>query len=88
MNAFPLNAWYAAAWSHEVGARAVLGRTVCNLRMALWRRPDGTRPADGQAAAALPRGFSMARTSSVVATSAYLDAMSQRLTACEVALRS
>jgi len=38
---FPLNAWYAAAWSHEVGTRAVLGRTVCNQKLALWRKPDG-----------------------------------------------
>jgi vanillate O-demethylase monooxygenase subunit len=39
---FPLNAWYAAAWSHEVSARAVLARTVCEQRLALWRKPDGT----------------------------------------------
>jgi vanillate O-demethylase monooxygenase subunit len=39
---FPLNAWYAAAWSHEVGARAVLGRTVCAQKLALWRNPDGS----------------------------------------------
>jgi phenylpropionate dioxygenase-like ring-hydroxylating dioxygenase large terminal subunit len=38
---FPLKAWYAAAWSHEVGTRAVLGRTVCNQKLALWRKPDG-----------------------------------------------
>ena len=38
---FPLNAWYAAAWSHEVGARATLARTVCNQSLVLWRQPDG-----------------------------------------------
>ncbi len=37
---FPLNAWYAAAWSHEVGRREPLARTVCNHRMVLWRRAD------------------------------------------------
>ena len=41
MKAFPLNAWYAAAWSHEVSPRGVLARTVCNQRMALWRTADG-----------------------------------------------
>lgn len=39
---FPLNAWYAAAWTHEVSARSVLARTVCNQRLALWRKPDGS----------------------------------------------
>lgn len=38
---FPLNAWYAVAWSHEVSARAVLGRTVCEQPIALWRKPGG-----------------------------------------------
>jgi len=38
---FPLNAWYAIAWSHEVSARSVLGRSVCNQKIALWRKPDG-----------------------------------------------
>lgn len=38
---FPLNAWYAIAWSHEVSASAVLGRSVCNQKIALWRKPDG-----------------------------------------------
>jgi vanillate O-demethylase monooxygenase subunit len=38
--AYPLNAWYAVAWSHEVSTRAVLGRTVCNQKLALWRKPD------------------------------------------------
>ena len=39
---FPLNAWYAAAWSHEVGRREPLGRTVCNMRMVFWRRANST----------------------------------------------
>ena len=38
---FPLDAWYVAAWSHEVGRREPLGRTICNKRMVLWRRADG-----------------------------------------------
>ena len=38
---FPLNAWYAAAWSHEVSARGVLARTVCNQNIALWRTSEG-----------------------------------------------
>ena len=39
---FPLNAWYVAAWSHEVGRREPLARTVCNKRMVLWRKADGS----------------------------------------------
>lgn len=39
---FPLNAWYAAAWSHEVGKRGPLARTVCNQKMALWRKADNS----------------------------------------------
>lgn len=42
LRTFPLNAWYAAAWSHEVGRREPLARTVCNKRMVLWRTADGT----------------------------------------------
>jgi phenylpropionate dioxygenase-like ring-hydroxylating dioxygenase large terminal subunit len=38
---FPLNAWYIAAWSYEVGKREPLARTVCNNRMVLWRKADG-----------------------------------------------
>jgi vanillate O-demethylase monooxygenase subunit len=37
---FPLNAWYAAAWAHEIG-RALTPRTVCNRDMVLYRREDG-----------------------------------------------
>ena len=37
---FPLNAWYVAAWSHEVGTRELLARTVCNRRIVFWRKSD------------------------------------------------
>jgi len=39
---FPLNAWYAAAWSHEVGKREPLPRTICNNRIVFWRNADGS----------------------------------------------
>ena len=39
---FPLNAWYIAAWSHEVGKREPLARTVCSNKMVLWRKADGS----------------------------------------------
>lgn len=38
---FPLNAWYVAAWSHEVGRAKPLGRTVCDKEIVFWRKPDG-----------------------------------------------
>jgi vanillate O-demethylase monooxygenase subunit len=38
---FPLNAWYAAAWRHELGRGELLARTVCGRKLALWRRTDG-----------------------------------------------
>lgn len=37
---FPLNAWYAVAWEHEVGKKSILARTLCNRKIALWRKPD------------------------------------------------
>lgn len=37
---FPFNAWYVAAWSHEVGNRAPLARTVCGKSMAVWRKSN------------------------------------------------
>ena len=40
--AFPLNAWYVVAWSHEVGRREILARTLCNRSIALWRKSDGS----------------------------------------------
>lgn len=38
---FPLNAWYAAAWDHEV-KRELLPRTICNQKIVFWRREDGS----------------------------------------------
>ena len=38
---FPLNAWYAAAWDHEV-KRDLLPRTICNQKIVFWRRSDGS----------------------------------------------
>lgn len=37
---FPMNAWYAAAWDHEV-RRELLPRTICNRKIVFWRRQDG-----------------------------------------------
>src|SRR5665213_1438880 len=36
---FPLNAWYAAAWSHEI-VHALAARTVCGHPIVLYRRSD------------------------------------------------
>ena len=41
MKTFPLNAWYAAAYDVEVKA-ALLPRTLCNQKMVLFRRKDGS----------------------------------------------
>jgi vanillate O-demethylase monooxygenase subunit len=38
---FPLDAWYAAAWDHEVG-RSLLARTICGAPVVLYRRTDGS----------------------------------------------
>ena len=38
---FPLNAWYVAAWDHEVTSREPLARTVAGRPLALWRTTDG-----------------------------------------------
>ncbi|MBM7507833.1 vanillate O-demethylase monooxygenase subunit [Nocardioides salarius] len=38
---FPRNAWYAAAWDHEVSARTPLARTIAGVPMAMWRSTDG-----------------------------------------------
>ncbi len=38
--AFPLNAWYAAAYDVEL-KQALLPRTICNTKMVLYRRTDG-----------------------------------------------
>ena len=37
---FPLNAWYAAAWSHEI-RHELAARTICDKQMVLYRRSDG-----------------------------------------------
>ena len=37
---FPLNAWYAAAWGHEI-KRELTPRTVCGKDVVLYRRTDG-----------------------------------------------
>ncbi len=37
---FPLNAWYAAAWSHEI-RRELSARTICGKDVVLYRRSDG-----------------------------------------------
>jgi vanillate O-demethylase monooxygenase subunit len=39
--AHPLNAWYVAAWDHEVTNRTPLARTVAGRPLALWRGTDG-----------------------------------------------
>lgn len=38
---YPLNAWYVAAWDHEVTARGILARRVCDRPLALYRTADG-----------------------------------------------
>ena len=37
----PRNAWYVAAWDHEVTAGGILARTICNTPMALYRTREG-----------------------------------------------
>jgi len=37
---YPLNAWYVAAWDHEV-SRTILARTVAGRPLALYRTEDG-----------------------------------------------
>jgi vanillate O-demethylase monooxygenase subunit len=41
METFPLNAWYAAAWDVELRDE-LLARTVCDQRLVMYRRTDGT----------------------------------------------
>ncbi|PTW63464.1 vanillate demethylase subunit A [Breoghania corrubedonensis] len=41
---FPLNAWYAVAWDHEI-RRELFARTICNKRMVFYRKADGTAAA-------------------------------------------
>ena len=37
---FPLNAWYAAAWGHEI-EHELAARTICEKDIVLYRRSDG-----------------------------------------------
>lgn len=39
--AFPLNAWYAAAYDVEVG-RQLMPRTICKQKLVMFRKTDGT----------------------------------------------
>jgi phenylpropionate dioxygenase-like ring-hydroxylating dioxygenase large terminal subunit len=41
MKTFPLNAWYAAAYDVEIG-KALLARTVCGIKLVLFRRADAS----------------------------------------------
>ncbi len=38
---FPLDAWYAVAWDHEVSHRTIMARTVAGRPMALYRTESG-----------------------------------------------
>jgi phenylpropionate dioxygenase-like ring-hydroxylating dioxygenase large terminal subunit len=38
--AFPLNAWYAAAWGGEI-QRDLAARKICDQDIVLYRRTDG-----------------------------------------------
>ena len=40
-SAFPLNAWYAAAYDVEVG-RKLLARTICHQKLVIYRLQDGS----------------------------------------------
>ena len=40
MSFFPLNAWYAAAYDVEV-KRTLLPRTICNMKMVMFRQENG-----------------------------------------------
>ncbi len=39
--AHPRNAWYVAAWDHEVTSKQPLARTVAGQPLALWRTAEG-----------------------------------------------
>ena len=38
--AYPLNAWYPAAWGHEI-RRELFARKICDTNVVLYRRTDG-----------------------------------------------
>jgi vanillate O-demethylase monooxygenase subunit len=39
-NAYPLNAWYPLAWTHEIG-RTLFPRKICDRDLVAFRRTDG-----------------------------------------------
>jgi vanillate O-demethylase monooxygenase subunit len=41
VNAFLRNAWYVAAWSHELQAGQLLARTIIGIPLVLWRTAGG-----------------------------------------------
>lgn len=43
-SSFPLNAWYAAGWDHEV-RRELLSRTICGKKVLLYRTTSGAAAA-------------------------------------------
>jgi vanillate O-demethylase monooxygenase subunit len=38
---YPLNAWYAVGWDHEITSKGILSRTVAGRPLALYRTKDG-----------------------------------------------
>lgn len=38
---FPLNSWYVAGWDHEIG-RKLTAKTICGIKVVLYRKTDGT----------------------------------------------
>jgi phenylpropionate dioxygenase-like ring-hydroxylating dioxygenase large terminal subunit len=42
--AFPMNAWYAAAWDVDIG-RKLFPRTICGKHVVMYRKADGTAAA-------------------------------------------
>ncbi len=38
---YPLNAWYVAAWDHEITSKEPLARTIAGRPLALYRTKDG-----------------------------------------------
>lgn len=39
---YPLNAWYVAAWDYEIKKNTMLSRTICEKKVVLFRKPDGS----------------------------------------------
>jgi len=38
----PLNAWYVAAWDHEIKKGSMMTREICNKPLMMYRKADGT----------------------------------------------